>query len=233
MIRLDPLAFLLIVQFCVVFAILCIFLYMKYRKVSFMLTQSREEARRLHDDAVKREETVRGQISDREKWKSLFASLESKFTAIKEVNAKLKESIARLIPEAERSKEYEQLIADIEKSNKELDTCIATLSKEKEALIQMNSAMKGKADELSQKLQDSVSKDEFDRLVAQKDDLEANVHSLTEQLNGRAREYENLQKNFAALEKEYNALYRNIEETQGDPENVIPETENPSISQSS
>lgn len=180
-----------------------------------MLTKSQEEAQRLHDDAKKQEEKVRGQSTDIEKWKDLFKDLESKFTSIKQMNAKLKDAIAQLIPEAERSKEYEQLVADIEKSNKELDTCIAALSREKEALIRMNTSIKSKADELSQKLQDSVSKEEFNKLMVQKNDLESNVNALTEQLNAKTQEYDSLKQNFAALEKEYNALYMNIDETQG------------------
>jgi chromosome segregation ATPase len=211
MIKVNALAFLFIIQFMLTFLGLTVFLYLQNKKLSVKEIISRGEINRL-----------RSEIQDKEKintellaWKDMFDNLQKKFEQIKGVNAKLKEAIALLIPEAQRSKEYEQLIADIEQNNKELDMCINTLQKENEELDKKAKSFQREISELSTELQHSVSMEEFKKVSAEKKRLEIQVERLKEELDSMTKQYENLEKNYIWLEKEYNALYKNISDDKG------------------
>jgi FtsZ-binding cell division protein ZapB len=130
--------------------------------------------------------------------RNMFNDLHEKFEHIKKINAKIKKTIASLTLEAEKSKEYEQLIAEIEKSNKEFDICIVTLEKENEELNQNINSFKDEVKGLSGKLKESVSKADFDMAVAEKNRFEIKVKKLEEQLDEKTEEYEKLEGEQAA-----------------------------------
>ena len=136
--------------------------------------------------------------------------MQKQFEHVKNINDKLKESINKLIPESKRTKEHEQAFSDIEQFNVELEAFIVTLRKEKEQLHEKIKAYEIDMKKLSQKLEHSVPKDEYDKLNAQKKSLELKFDKMKKDLEDKTKEHENLQKNYLWLEKEYNALYSNI-----------------------
>ncbi|MBI4682820.1 MAG: hypothetical protein HY757_06935 [Nitrospirae bacterium] len=142
--------------------------------------------------------------------KDMLSELQKKFDEVKNINAKLKESINKLIPEANRTREHEQVIRDIEQSYAELDSLFVILRKEKERLNEKSKSSEGHIDKLEKKLKQSVSKEEFDNLKARNKSLELKFDKLKKDLEDKTGEYESLQKNYIWLEKEYNALYNNI-----------------------
>jgi len=205
LIKVNALAFLFIIQFLLIFFGLTIFLFIKYRKLTIKEVITRGEISRLKSE-------IEGQTKENIlllRWRDMFIDLREKFELIKNNNIKLKETINLLIPEAQRTKEYEQLLADIESNNKELDMCIGTLQKENENLNQRVKSFTVEMDELTHKLEHSVSEDKYQSLAAEKN-LE--IKKLEEALKEQVRRYENLEKNYVWLEKEYRALYRNISE---------------------
>lgn len=208
MIKVNALAFLFILQFLVIFLGFTILLFFRYRKLNVREIISRGEANRLREEL----EHMEGQHVELSSWKEMFNNLQEKFDHIRGVNTTLKESIATLIPEADRSKKYEQLISEIEQNNKELDTCIGELQKENKQLNKNSKTFERDLDQLSRKLDLSVSKEAYNNLKAQKKSLELKFEKLKKDLAAKTREHESLQKNYVWLEKEYNALYENISE---------------------
>jgi len=204
MLRINALIFLFIIQFLLISAGLSIFLFFKYRKQAAKGTISQGEIRRLESEI----ETRKNEITALLKWKDMFTDLQKNFDQIKSVNQKLKEAVDTLVPEAERSKEFAQLITEIEQSNQELDTCLGTLKKENESLNQNMQAFKDQISGLSGKLQNSVSKKEFQKILDENDYFQTQTEKLREDLKHKTKEHEKLEKNFIYLEKEYNALYR-------------------------
>lgn len=152
------------------------------------------------------------QHDDVSDWENKFSDLQNKFEHVKNINEKLKESINKLIPEAQRTKEHAQVIKDIEHSYVELDSFIGTLRKEREQLYAKTKTYESDMSKLSHKLELSVSKDEYDKMNAHKKSLELRFDKLKKDLQDKSKAYDNLQKNYLWLEKEYNALYENISE---------------------
>ena len=208
-IRISALAFLFTIQFLLIFLGLVVFLFARYRK------QKQKEIR-YKDEIGKLRHSVNNHKEKNEElsgWKSMFNELQGKFEKIKKFNSKLKNAIASLIPEAERSKEYKELIAGIEQSNKELDLCIGTIERENEELEEKITSYEKKVDGLTIKIEaDYISKTEYNKLSAEKTGLEIRVKKLMDELESRTREHEKLDKNYKWLENEYNALYNNINE---------------------
>jgi chromosome segregation ATPase len=169
---------------------------------------ARGEANRLRDD-LKNMDIQNGEVAG---WENKFSDLQTKFEQVTTINEKLKESINKLIPEAKRTKDHEKIIRDIEQSYVELDSFIGSLRKEKEQLHAKTKAYESDMSRLSQKLEQSVPKEEYDKLNTQKKSLELKFDKLKKDLEDKSKEYDNLQKNFLWLEKEYNALYSNISE---------------------
>lgn len=209
MIRINALAFLFTIQFLLIFLGLAVFLFIRYRKQKEKEIACEEEIGKLRHsirDHKEKNEELSG-------WKSMFNELQGKFEKIKNFNSKLKKAIASLIPEAERSREYKELIADIEQSNKELDLCIGTIEQENEELEQKITSYEKTVEGLTSKIEaDYVSKTEYSKLSAEKTGLEIRVKKLMDELESKTREQEKLDKNYKWLENEYNALYNNINE---------------------
>jgi len=149
------------------------------------------------------------QNSDVSEWKQMFEGLKAKFEQLRQVNSKLIDSIEALTPEAEKSDEYKKLIAEIEQGNKELDSCIGNLSKDNQSLVSKMESVENEVKGLSQKLNDTVHKSEYEALTASKHDLELKADSLRKELEEKNTEFSSLEKNYMWLEKEYNALYEN------------------------
>lgn len=207
MLHVDPLLALLTVQGLLVFAGLTIFMIFRYRKLSAREAAAQKDLHGLHSEADKQ-----SQISiELAAWKGMFDELQEKFEGIRTVNEKLKNSLASLIPEAERSKEYEQLIADIEQNNKTLDNCIGSMKKENEELENTVASLEREAEGLADLLQLTVRKEELDRALEQKQSLKLKHDKVESELVQLRTEHENLQKSHETLQKEYNALYDNIE----------------------
>jgi len=205
-IKVPPLLLLFLVQFLLIFLGLSIFLFQRYKKLRIKEVIARGEAGRLKDE-LNNMEIQNDEVSC---WENKFSDLQEKFEHVKNINEKLKESINKLIPEAKRTKEHEQVIRDIELSYVELNSFIKTLKKEKEQLHAKTKAYESDMSKLSHKLELSVPKEEYDKLNTQKKSLELKFDKLKKDLEDKGKEYDGLQKNYLWLEKEYNALYSNI-----------------------
>ncbi len=206
MIKVPPLVLLFLIQFLLIFLGLTIFLFLRNRKLSVKAIIVRGEANRLKSELTHME-SKNVELSDS---KNTLSDLQKKFEEVKNINAKLKDSINKLIPEAERTKEHEQVIRDIEQSYAELDSFIAILRKEKEQLHEKSKSSESYINKLEKKLKQSVSKEEYDNLKAHNKSLELRFEKLKKDLEDKTGECESLQKNYIWLEKEYNALYNNI-----------------------
>ena len=208
MIKVPPLVLLFLIQFLLIFMGVSIFLFHRHKKLRIKEVIARGEANRLRDELrnmVIQNEQVSG-------WGDKFSDLQTKFEQVKNINEKLKDAINKLIPEAKRTKDHEQIFRDIEHSYVELNSFIGALRQEKDQLQAKTKAYESDMSKLSQKLEHSVAKEEFDKLNIQKKSLELKFEKLRKDLEGKVREYDSLQKNYLWLEKEYNALYSNISE---------------------
>jgi chromosome segregation ATPase len=206
MIRINALIFLFIIQFLLIFLILTIVLFRQYRKINIKTTISQGEIRRLESEIGRYKEEVTGLLN----WQTMFNDLQKKFDQVNAVNSKLKGMIDVLIPEAERSKEFQEILNDVEHNNKELSSCIGSLQNEKEAMNKQMTSFQKEIDGLSKKLRESVNKEEYQNVLNEKNRLELKVEHLKEDLDKKKQEYEKLEKNYMYLEKEYNALYDNF-----------------------
>jgi len=207
-IKVPPLVLLFLIQFLLIFMGVSIFLFHRHKKLRIKEVIARGEANRLRDELrnmVIQNEQVSG-------WGNKFSDLQTKFEQVKNINEKLKDAINKLIPEAKRTKDHEQIFRDIEHSYVELNSFIGALRQEKDQLQAKTKAYESDMSKLSQKLEHSVAKEEFDKLNIQKKSLELKFEKLRKDLEGKVREYDSLQKNYLWLEKEYNALYSNISE---------------------
>jgi chromosome segregation ATPase len=205
-IKVPPLILLFLIQFLLMFLGLSIFLFLRNKKLRIKEVMARGEASRLRDD-------LKNMVIQNDKasgWENKFSDLQTKFEQVKIINERLKESINKLIPEANRTKEHQQVIRDIEQSYIDLDSFIGTLRKEKEQLHAKTRAYESDMSRLSQKLNHSVPKEEYDKLKTHNKSLELKFDKMKKDLEDQVKEYNNLQKNFVWLEKEYNALYNNI-----------------------
>ena len=208
MVRVNALAFIFIVQFLLMFLGIAIFLFIHCRRQTRRAVVSRQEIGRLNDDI----RNQKRKSSELLKWKEMFEDLQEKFKQIKNINMKLKGAIETLVPDAEKSKEYKQLISDLELNNNELDSCLESLGSKNDELEKKALTFEHKVEGLNRKLQDYVSKAKYNIAVSENKSLELKVDSLKKQIESQAKEYENLEKNYAWLENEYNALYDNINE---------------------
>lgn len=206
MIKVPALLLLFLIQFLLISLGLAIFLFIRHKKLHVKSTISQGEIRRLENEIKQHKEEISGLSS----WQEMFNNLQGKFEQVNSVNAKLKEMIDFLIPEAERSKEFQEIINEVEQNNKDLGTCIGTLQKENEALSQQMKTFEKEVGGLSKKLKDSVKKEEYQSVLSEKQSLEKKVERLKEDLEKKTKDYEKLEKNYIYLEKEYNALYKNF-----------------------
>jgi len=207
-IKVPPLVLLFLIQFLLIFMGVSIFLFLRHKKLRIKEVIARGEANRLRDE-LRNMVMQNDQVSD---WGNKFSDLQTKFEQVKNINEKLKDAINKLIPEAKRTKDHEQIFRDIEHSYVELNSFIGALRQEKDQLQAKTKAYESDMSKLSQKLEHSVAKEEFDKLNIQKKSLELKFEKLRKDLEGKVREYDSLQKNYLWLEKEYNALYSNISE---------------------
>ncbi len=213
MIKVPTLLLLFLIQFLFIFLGFSILLFLRYKKLRIKEVIARGEANRLRDE-FKKMEIYNDEVSG---WENKFSDLQKKFEHVKNINEKLKGSIDKLIPEAKRTKEHQQVIRDIEQSYIELDTFIGTLRKEKEQLHAKTRAYESDMRRQSQKMEHSVPKEEYDKLNTREKSLELKFEKLKKELEDKVKEYDNLQTNYVWLEKEYNALYNNISEDKSGP----------------
>jgi chromosome segregation ATPase len=206
MIQINALIFLFLVQFLLIFLGLAVFLFLKLKKTNIKSTISQGEIRRLESEIDRYKNEVTGLLN----WQNMFNDLQKKFEHVTSVNSKLKAMIDALIPEAERSKEFQEVLCEVENNNKELSACIGSLKNENEEINKQMRSFKSEVDGLSKKLRDSVTKKEYENLLSEKNRLELKVGHLKDDLEKKKKDYEKLEKNYMYLEKEYNALYENL-----------------------
>jgi chromosome segregation ATPase len=206
MIRISALIFLFTIQFLLIFWGLAVFLFLRNKKLIIKSTISQGEIRRLENEIKQYKEEITGLSG----WQEMFNNLQGKFEKVNSVNSKLKAMIDVLVPEAERSREFQEIINEVEQNNNELGTCIGALQKENEALNQQMKTFEKDVSGLSRKLKDSVKKEEYQSVLNEKQSLERKQERLREELENKTKEYEKLEKNYIYLEKEYNALYNNF-----------------------
>lgn len=206
MIEVPALLFLFLLQFILLSTGLAIFFLIRQKKYNTKTTISQGEIRRLEGEIEEQKEEIKGLLS----WPQKFSELQKRLVEIQGINAKLKETVELLVPEAQRSKEFEQLVADIHQHNNDLNTCIGTLQSENELLNQRVRSSDRETDSLSRKLQNSVKKEDYQHIVSEKKSLEIKIEKLREELDKKTKDYDKLEKNYIYLEKEYNSLYKNI-----------------------
>ncbi len=206
MIQINALIFLFLIQFLLIFLGISIILFRQYRKINIKTTISQGEIRRLESEIDRYKKEVTGLLN----WQTMFNDLQKKFEHATAVNLKLKTMIDALIPEAERSKEFQGILNDVENNNKELSVCIGSLKDENEEINKQIVSFKNEVDGLSKKLRDSVTKAEYENLLSEKSRLELKIGHLKDELEKKTKEVEKLEKNYMYLEKEYNALYDNL-----------------------
>ena len=208
MISVPPLLFLFLIQFLLMFAVLSAVLFLRSRKIRAQGSLSEGEASRLKDEV----EAMAHKSAELAKWEEMFLSMQAQFSQSKDENTTLKESIERLIPEAERSKEFERLMAAAEQNKRELDSSIGTLKQENIQLGEEVQSLKTQVDTLTQQLSQSVPGEKYEALSSQKKSLELKMAKINKQLEEEHSILEQLKNNYSWLEKEYNALYDNIQE---------------------
>ena len=208
MIKIPPLALLFLAQFLLICLGLAVFLFLRNRKLRLKEIILQGEACRLRSEMGQYARTTEYLSGLKEK----FDDVQEKFAQVNNLNTKLKDAVKTMSPEEGGAKEYEQLIAEIEKNNRELDRCLGTLQKDNDNLNEQTKSFKNEVDKLTHKLQHSVSVDEFNNLKAENEGLELKIKSLKKDVETKNQENETLQKNYLWLEKEYNALYNNINE---------------------
>ncbi len=213
MFRINATVFLFILELLLLLLGISVLLFFKHRKQKEKEVVCRDKIEEFQDN-VREQEKRNRELSG---YKEAFGNMQKKFDMIRGINIKLKQAIASLVPEAEKSEEYKKLIADIEQNNKELDLCIDTLERENEELSGDITSFRNKVGDLSNKLKRAVSKAEFDRVEAENKRLELRIEALQDKLGNKTAEYEKLEKNYMWLEKEYNALYNNIHEETSTP----------------
>ncbi len=206
MVRINALVFLFIIEFLLILFCLNIFLFLRHRKQTIKKIISDGEIQKLRNDIERQKNKIVELLS----WKDMFNELDKRFQLVRTINVKLKDSLTVLIPEDERSEELKKIIADFEYTNKELDMCVGVLKQETESLNQKMKYFEDEIDGLSERLQRSVNKKEFDRILAERDELAGKLRKLEKEPNNRAKAYKDLQDKYTSLEKEYNALYRDI-----------------------
>lgn len=212
MLEIKPLIFLFIIQFLLLFAALSIFLIFRCRALSVKEALARKETVELRAEISGSSQQIEVKSAEFDQLKNTFDDLQQKFIHIKESNAKLKTLIEALVPEANRSKEFAKVIGEIEESNKELDSCINTLQKENTDLEKKAKSLEREAEGLADLLQQSVRKEELYQAQSQKRALEIKMKKTEQDLKDKTEAYDKLQKNYMWLEKEFNALYRNVNE---------------------
>jgi chromosome segregation ATPase len=206
MVNVPALLFLFLLQFLLVSIGLAVFFFIRHRKMNMKLVISQGEIRRLESEIERHKEEVNGLLS----FQKMFYDLQQKFEQIQGINTKLREAVEVLVPEAERSKEFAELISQIDSHNKELSTCIGTLQTENDSLTKRMKSFQTEVAGMSERLRGSVTKEDHQQVLNEKDRLERKIKNHQEELDKKTREYEKLEKNYMHLEKEYNALYMNI-----------------------
>jgi len=206
MIKIPALLFLFLMQFLLIFLGLAIFLFQKNRKQSAKTILSQGEIRRLEAEI----QTKDIEVSELLNLKKTYEELHGNFEQMRTVNAKLKEMVDTLIPEAERSQEMQDLLSQMEQNNKELDTCLGTIQKENVSLNERLKSSERETEKLSTRMKDMVKKEDYQHVMSEKKNLELKLEKLKDDLDKKTKECEKLEKNFIYLEKEYNALYKNI-----------------------
>jgi len=204
--QISALFFLFLVQFLLTFLGATVFLFLKIRNTNVKFTISQGEIRRLEREIDRCKEEVAELIN----LQAMFNDLQKKFAHVTSVNAKLKTMIDAFIPEAERSKEFQEVLCEVENNNKELSVSIGTLKNENEEINKQMRSFKHEVEGLSKKLRESVSNEEYENLLSEKNRLELKVGHLKDELEQKKKDYNKLGKNYMYLEKEYNALYENL-----------------------
>jgi len=204
--QINALNFLFLVQFLLVFLGVSVFLFLKFRKTSVKFTIAQEEIRRLEGEIDKYKKEVTGLLN----WQTMFNDLQKKFERVNSVNSKLKTMIDALIPEEERSREFQEILNEVNTNNKELSDCIGSLKNANDALNEQVKSFEREVSDLSKKLIDSVGKEEYQRVVTENNKLELKVEHLKDDLDKKVKECDMIEKNYIYLEKEYNALYNNL-----------------------
>ncbi len=206
MIKLPALLVLFLIQLLLISWGTAIALFKRNKKLNIQAASSHEEIKKLADELDVQKEGM----AEFSNLQTLFSELQQKFEQLTIVNAKLKEMIDFLLPEAERSKEFQEILNEVEHNNNELITCIGTLQKENEALNQRKKSFEKEVDGLSRKLRDTVNKEEYQKVLSEKKSLEIKLENLREDFGKKTKDLEKLERNYIYLEKEYNALYKNF-----------------------
>jgi len=218
--KVHPLILLFDIQFLLLFLALSVIFIKKYIQQKKTISHLNNELSEMYNKLDFHKQDSEEKEAQLILLKQMLDDFEKKFEKIRDANAKLKESIALLIPEAERSKEYEKIIEQIEKTNRELDVCVNSLKYENKNLNKKAKSLKIDLEMLKRKISTTVDKTEYEKVCNDKKVLEEKVKELEHKLSDQLKEYEKLSKDYQWLEKEYNALYKNTGENSETPEPI-------------
>jgi uncharacterized protein (DUF3084 family) len=223
--------FLFIIEIIVISVGIALFIFFQNRKLKSGHNNAKEPVQKIQvekkqpelQEQAKEQGKVKAEIS---KWKEKFDNIQQKFDRIKEVNVKLKALIGSIVPESSESENMQQLLSDMDLSNKDLDACIGEVKEKMKGMGEQISSynkeiqshkkeaesQKEEITQLNRKLKNTVNKAEYDSIEADKNRLELKVEQLEKQLKEKTEEFQKMEKEHMWLEKEYNMMYNNMEE---------------------
>lgn len=210
MVKINLLIFLFLIQFLLLFIVLTLMYYRRYNRQRINAIVAEGGAKRLNAEIAVKDEEQNKKLSS---LKEEFTNVQNQFEQVMQVNAKLKALIDSLIPQAERTREHESVIKDIEQYYVELDSFVRALRGEKRQLLAKVEEDEKSIAKMSARIKEMVSKEDHDYIKAQNHRYELDIDKLKDELSKVEVSYSELEKNYMWLEKEYNALYENLGES--------------------
>jgi len=210
--KVPPLLLLFGLQFLVLSFVVSVVLVKKSLGQRQLIAELNNRISEMNSEVETLRDETQGKDAQLLVLQQMIDDFEEKMQQIQNANAKLKESIALLIPEAERNKEYEKLIDQIEQTNRQLSVCVNSLKYENKNLEKKAKSLKLDLEMMRRKIDSTVDRAEYERVCREKKVTEERLKDLQRQLSEQIKEYEKLSREYQSLEKEYNALYKHQQE---------------------
>ena len=103
MLKINSTVFMFIIELLFVLAGIAVFLFFKYRKQAKECITFQEKIVYLENTAKETENIVREKSEESSSVQDAFDALKKKFTLLRQINIKLKQTLTTLIPDAEKS----------------------------------------------------------------------------------------------------------------------------------
>lgn len=228
MLKVDPLFFSLLIESCIVFLVLAIFFFRKYRgllaakvehiNVPEVVTQEKEKVPQppepVSTASLEEVEKLKAEIARQNDeieellgYKKRLDRLQAKFAEMNEFNAKLKNQLTLVVTKVEKNEELDKILADFEQKNRELNAFTSSLELENRQLSKQTDVFETEIGRLSTALGESVDKSEYEKLSEENQSLKQEIAELETKLKEQEKAHENLVKKYDSLENEYTILY--------------------------